>query len=66
MELILQEDLDAGAIITQEAVEVKINDTEEELIERIKRAEHEAFPRALQMLATAKVKLGDDNKIIWN
>lgn len=61
----VEEDVDAGAIITQEAVPVEINDTEEDLIERIKTAEHRAFPRALQLVATGKVYLDKENKLIW-
>lgn len=61
----VEEDIDAGAIITQEAVPIEPNDTEEELVERIKLAEHKAFPRALKWVATGKVVLGDDNKIIF-
>ncbi|CAH0563331.1 unnamed protein product [Brassicogethes aeneus] len=62
----VEEDVDAGAIITQETVPIEVNDTEDILIERIKTAEHKAFPRALKLLATEKVKLGDNNKIIWS
>ncbi|KAJ8949333.1 hypothetical protein NQ314_008253 [Rhamnusium bicolor] len=60
------EDVDAGAIIAQETVPIEINDTVTTLTERIKTAEHKAFPRALQLLATGKVKLGNDNKIFWS
>lgn len=61
----VEEDIDAGAIITQEAVPIEPEDTEEILVERIKKAEHRAFPRALKLLATGKIMLGDDKKIIW-
>lgn len=60
------EDIDSGAIVTQEAVPVEPGDTEEELVERIKGAEHRAFPRALKWLATGRVRLGEDNKIVWS
>lgn len=62
----VEEDIDAGAIITQEAVSIEPGDTEDVLIERIKEAEHKAFPRALKWVATGKVRLGDDNKILWS
>ncbi|KAL3273731.1 hypothetical protein HHI36_015160 [Cryptolaemus montrouzieri] len=62
----VEADVDAGAIIVQEAVPVDVNDTEESLTEKIKLAEHKAFPRALHLVATDKVKLGDDNKLIWS
>ncbi|XP_022916991.2 trifunctional purine biosynthetic protein adenosine-3 [Onthophagus taurus] len=61
----VDENVDTGAIITQEAVPIQINDTEEILTERIKKAEHKAFPRALKLLAAEKVRLGNDNKVIW-
>lgn len=61
----LQPDVDAGAIIVQETVPVETNDTEDSLTERIKTAEHRAFPKALKLLATGKVKLESDGKISW-
>ena len=60
-----QEDVDSGAIIVQEAVPILVGDTEETLTERIKLAEHRIFPEALRLLATGKIKLGDDNKLVW-
>ncbi|XP_066151739.1 trifunctional purine biosynthetic protein adenosine-3 [Euwallacea fornicatus] len=61
----VEPDVDAGAIIVQETVPVEVYDTEETLIERIKTAEHKAFPKALKLLATGKVRLGSDKKIFW-
>uniref|UniRef100_A0A6Q2X6L2 ATP-grasp domain-containing protein n=1 Tax=Esox lucius TaxID=8010 RepID=A0A6Q2X6L2_ESOLU len=61
-----QEEVDAGAIIVQEAVPVLMNDTEESLSDRIREAEHRAFPAALELVAGGVVKLGDDGQIIWN
>ncbi|XP_045477658.1 trifunctional purine biosynthetic protein adenosine-3 [Harmonia axyridis] len=61
----VDEGVDTGAIIAQEAVPVEIDDTEETLTERIKMAEHKIFPYALQMVASGKVKLGDNNRTIW-
>lgn len=60
-----QPDVDAGAIIVQETVPIEVYDTEESLTERIKTAEHKAFPKALKLLATGKVRLGSDKKIFW-
>uniref|UniRef100_A0A6Q2WV86 ATP-grasp domain-containing protein n=1 Tax=Esox lucius TaxID=8010 RepID=A0A6Q2WV86_ESOLU len=60
------EEVDAGAIIVQEAVPVLMNDTEESLSDRIREAEHRAFPAALELVAGGVVKLGDDGQIIWN
>lgn len=58
--------MDAGAIIVQESVPIEVNDNVDTLVERIKAAEHKAFPKALQLLATDKIKLGSDNNIIWS
>ncbi|XP_030635797.1 trifunctional purine biosynthetic protein adenosine-3 [Chanos chanos] len=60
------EEVDAGAIIVQEAVPVLINDTEESLSDRIREAEHKAFPAALELVASAAVRLGDDGRIVWS
>ncbi|XP_030044612.1 trifunctional purine biosynthetic protein adenosine-3-like [Microcaecilia unicolor] len=59
------EEVDAGAIIFQEAVPVELGDSEETLSERVKKAEHQAFPAALQLVASGAVKLGPDGKICW-
>uniref|UniRef100_A0A8B9CI11 Trifunctional purine biosynthetic protein adenosine-3 n=1 Tax=Anser brachyrhynchus TaxID=132585 RepID=A0A8B9CI11_9AVES len=50
------EEVDAGAIIFQEAVPVKVGDTVETLSERVKEAEHRAFPAALQLVASGAVQ----------
>lgn len=60
-----QEEVDAGAIVAQEAVEVKHNDTVETLQERVKAAEHRAYPRAMELLASGRIKLNDENKVQW-
>ncbi|MGH0192696.1 UNVERIFIED_CONTAM: hypothetical protein FKN15_019806 [Acipenser sinensis] len=60
------EEVDAGAIIVQEAVPVMVGDTEDSLSERVKEAEHRAFPAALELVASGTVRLGEDNKIHWN
>ncbi|XP_058236274.1 trifunctional purine biosynthetic protein adenosine-3 [Hemibagrus wyckioides] len=60
------EEVDAGAIIVQEAVPILTNDTEDSLSERIREAEHRAFPAALELVASGAVRLGEDGHIIWN
>lgn len=57
--------MDAGAIIVQEAVPVLIGDTEESLSDRIREAEHRAFPAALELVASGAVRLGEDGRIVW-
>lgn len=59
-----QEEVDAGAIIVQEAVPVLGGDTEESLSERIREAEHRAFPAALELVASGAVRLGEDGRIV--
>ena len=59
----LQEEVDAGAIITQEAVPVNQGDTIEILQDRVKTAEHRAYPRAMEMLACGQVLLGKGGKV---
>ena len=48
----VNEDLDAGSIILQRAVEVKDGDTAETLAERILEQEHGAYVEAVRMIAT--------------
>ncbi|NWR41759.1 PUR2 protein, partial [Regulus satrapa] len=59
------EEVDAGAIIFQEAVPVKPGDTEATLAERVKEAEHRAFPAALQLVASGAVRVGEAGRICW-
>ncbi|KAK0178996.1 hypothetical protein PV327_007824 [Microctonus hyperodae] len=58
-------EIDSGAIIEQEAVPVFPNDTIETLQERVKTAEHRAYPKALQYLANERIKLQDDGTLQW-
>ncbi|KAG9262168.1 trifunctional purine biosynthetic protein adenosine-3 [Astyanax mexicanus] len=60
------EEVDAGAIIAQEAVPVLTNDTEESLSERIREAEHRAFPSALELVSSGAVRLGEDGRLLWS
>lgn len=57
--------MDAGAIVVQEAVPVLPGDTEETLSERIREAEHRAFPAAMELVSSGSVKLGGDGQILW-
>ncbi|KAM4710718.1 trifunctional purine biosynthetic protein adenosine-3-like isoform 2-T2 [Anableps anableps] len=60
------EEVDAGAIMVQEAVPVVVGDTEETLSARIREAEHRAFPTAMELVASGAVQLGEDGHIVWN
>lgn len=50
---------DTGAIIAQEPVVVREDDTLESLEERIHATEHELYPRVLQLVAQGKVAVED-------
>lgn len=61
-----QESVDGGAIICQESVPIFPRDSEDTLSERVKTAEHKALPRALELVATERVKLDlESGKLIW-
>lgn len=53
----VDEGLDTGPIILQEAVPVFDKDTEESLHERIHRVEHRLYPRAIQLFIEQKLRL---------
>ncbi|RLU23504.1 hypothetical protein DMN91_003709 [Ooceraea biroi] len=59
-------DIDSGAIVEQEAVPVLPDDTEKILQERVKTAEHIAYPRALKHLTSGRVTLKEDGTLHWN
>lgn len=61
----MQEDVDAGAILVQESVQIEVGDTEETLQERVKLTEHKVFPKALMLVATEKVSLNEAGKLVW-
>ena len=52
-------DYDAGPIVLQQAVEVFFDDSPETLAARVLAVEHELLPRALQLLATDKLRVHD-------
>jgi phosphoribosylglycinamide formyltransferase-1 len=51
----VDEGMDSGPIILQKAVEVKDNDTEESLAERILKEEHQIYPRAIQLFSEGRL-----------
>ncbi|ESP03513.1 hypothetical protein LOTGIDRAFT_207583 [Lottia gigantea] len=59
------EEVDAGAILIQESVPVYPNDTESTLSERVKKVEHKAFPKALELVASEAVSLKPGGKLEW-
>ncbi|MGQ0543697.1 MAG: phosphoribosylglycinamide formyltransferase [Blastocatellia bacterium] len=60
----VNEDLDAGPIILQRAVEVTDDDTAETLSARILEQEHEAYVEAVKLTATGKIKVERRKTII--
>lgn len=54
----VDEGLDSGPIILQEAVPVEPEDTEETLSERILKVEHRLYPEAVRLVTTGQVKYG--------
>lgn len=64
--IIDQVNIDSGAIVEQQAVPVLPCDTQKILQERVKIAEHRAYPRALKHLATGRIKLKEDGTLHWN
>src|SRR3989338_7330633 len=51
------EEMDAGAVILQEAVAVSSKDTEASLARKIHRVEHRIYPKAIDLFARGKLKL---------
>ena len=61
---IVDEALDQGPIVLQEAVAVKDDDTPESLAARIREAEHRIYPRAVRMLLEGPVRIAGRRVII--
>jgi len=53
----VDEELDHGPIVLQSAVEVRDDDTEETLLERVHRAEHSLYPEAIRLFAEGRLKI---------
>ena len=56
----VDEDVDAGPIILQKEVDIKADDTEETLSSRILVQEHIAFPEALHLFSSKRLKVIDN------
>lgn len=54
---IVDEGLDSGPIVAQEAVSVRASDTPESLAERILEAEHRLYPRAVRTLLAGRWRI---------
>jgi len=53
----VDEKLDNGPIILQKAVEVKDGDTEETLLERVHKVEHEIYPEAIRLFVEGRLRV---------
>ena len=53
----VDEKLDHGPIILQRTIEVKDDDTEEALLERVHREEHKIYPEAVKLFVEGKLKI---------
>ena len=51
----VDEGVDSGPIILQKAVEVRDDDTEESLAEKILKEEHQIYPRAIQLFSEGRL-----------
>ena len=52
---LVDEEVDHGPVIAQRAVEIRDDDTEQRLHERIKEVEHELLPRCVKLLSQGRV-----------
>ncbi len=53
----VDEGVDSGPIVLQRALEVKDDDTEESLAERILKEEHQIYPRAIQLFSQGRLMI---------
>lgn len=54
---LVDDEVDHGPIVLQEAVPIEDDDTESTLHERIKRAEHRVYPEAVRLFAEGRVEV---------
>ena len=57
------EDYDKGPIVAQRAVEVREDDTHDDLEARIHEVEHVLYPVVLRLVAEGRVTVGEDRKV---
>lgn len=60
----IDEGMDTGPIIYQEAVEIEINDTEESLIEKIQAVEHQCYPQIVEACLNGEIVM-EERKVQW-
>ena len=57
------EDYDKGPIVAQRAVEVREDDTHDDLEARIHEVDHVLYPEVLRLVAEGRVTVGEDRKV---
>lgn len=57
----VDEGVDTGPVILQEAVDINYNDSVEKLRERIHEVEHKLLPQAIRLIAAGRVRLEGEN-----
>ena len=57
------EDYDKGPIVAQRAVEVREDDTHDDLEARIHEVEHVLYPEVLRLVAEGRIGVGEDRKV---
>ena len=62
----VDERYDEGPIVAQSPVAVDPNDTPDSLAERVLSAEHRLYPRVIEAVAAGKVRLGADNRVLYD
>ncbi|MBL7073247.1 MAG: phosphoribosylglycinamide formyltransferase [Candidatus Omnitrophica bacterium] len=58
----VEKEVDSGPVILQKSVRVEENDTLDSLEEKIHRAEHEIYPKAIRLFVEGRLKI--ENKIV--
>jgi formyltetrahydrofolate-dependent phosphoribosylglycinamide formyltransferase len=62
----VDERYDEGPVIAQTAVPIRPGDTPDELAQRVLEAEHGLYPRVVEAVAAGRIRLGDDNRVIYD
>lgn len=61
----VDERYDEGPIIAQVAVPVLPSDTPDDVAKRVLEVEHRLYPRVVEAVAAGRIRLGSDNKVVY-
>jgi len=53
----VDEGVDTGPIILQSVVEIEGSDTEESLLQKIHKVEHQIYPKALELVSSGQIEV---------